>query len=102
MNHNLIGVAAIAAMIAAGSAFAAEPAPMAAAPAPMAAAPAPMHHVSACAKAIHSAEHSLKMSKAAPDAISGAWNHIEMAKQAQKSHDHKGCKSEAMAASKML
>lgn len=154
MTHRLIGVAALAAMIAGGSAFAADmpsattppPAAPAAMPAPMPAAPAAampaaeapaampatampatampaataapaaampatmpamaakkaMPHVSACTKSIESAEHALKMSKAKPEDISGAWQHVQAAKDARKAHNGTACKSEAMMASKML
>ena len=81
-------------------------APMAAAPAasaPMAAMPAKMEkpRVSACTRAIQSAEHDLKMSKGKPEAISGAWEHIQAAKQARSMHKGSDCKTEAAAASKM-
>jgi len=144
MTHRLIGVAALAAMIAGGSAFAADmpaattppPAAPAAMPAPMPAAPAAampaaeapaampaataapaaampatmpamaakkvMPHVSACTKSIESAEHALKMSKAKPEDIAGAWQHVQAAKDARKAHNGTACKSEAMMASKML
>jgi len=84
---------------------AATPAPVAAtpAPAPMAAMPAKMEkpHVSACTRAIRSAEHDLRVSKAKPEAIAGAWQHIQAAKQARAMHKRDACKSEAAAASKM-
>lgn len=84
----------------------ASPAPVAApaaAPAPAAAMPAKVEkpRVSACTRAIHSAEHALKMSKAKPEAIAGAWQHIQAAKQARAMHKSDACKSEAAAASKM-
>jgi hypothetical protein len=58
-------------------------------------------HVSACTRAIRSAERDLKMSKGKPEAISGAWQHIQAAKQARTMHKGGDCKSEAAAASKM-
>ena len=96
----------------AAPAMAPAPAPMApaapmatapAAPAPMAAMPAKMEkpHVSACTRAIQSAEHDLKMSKGKPEAISGAWQHIQAAKQARAMHKGADCTSEAAASSKM-
>ncbi|WP_161539736.1 hypothetical protein [Paramagnetospirillum kuznetsovii] len=78
------------------------PVPMAA-PAPMEAMPAKIEkpRVSACTRAIRSAEHDLKVSKAKPEAIAGAWQHIQAAKQARTMHKKDACKSEAAAASKM-
>jgi hypothetical protein len=78
----------------------ANPAP---APAPMATMPAKMEkpYVSACTRAIRSAEHDLKVSKAKPEAIAGAWQHIQAAKQARGMRNKDACKSEAAAASKM-
>lgn len=59
-------------------------------------------HVSACTKAIQASEHALKMSKAAPDVISAAWQHIEAAEQYRTMKHGSDCKSEANKAATML
>ena len=59
-------------------------------------------HVSACTKAIHASEHALKMSKAVPDVISAAWQHLEAAEQYRTMKHGADCKSEADKAAAML
>jgi len=104
-----------AAMSTAEPAAAAAPAPAAPAPAPAAepaAAPTPAApaaaaapakpKLSACQRAINTAESRLTKSKAQPEIISEAWQHIQAAKAAQKSHKDKQCVLEAKAATKGL
>lgn len=59
-------------------------------------------HVSACSMSVRKAEKVLASSKMPAEKIATAWQHLDAAKQARKSHQAKACETESQMAATML